>query len=353
MPVQPVTARLPSLDDVLAELHVVQVPLRVRFRGLDVREVALLRGPAGWGEFGAFTEYDDVEASWWLASAIEAAWTGWPQPLRRRVHVNATVPAVGADRVEDVLGGFDGCTTAKVKVAERGQGLADDVARVEQVRSVMGPDAAIRVDANGGWSVPQAIEALAELAPIGLQYAEQPCADLSALAALRLELRDRGIVVRIAADESIRKATDPFAAAASGAIDVAVLKVPTLGGVARTLAVAAVLAERHGVDVVVSSALDTSVGMAAGVAAAAALPSLDLACGLGTVGLLAADVSRIPLLPDGGTLPVGAVEADPVLLAELATPADRYAWWAERISRCHDVLVQRAAHQANDPVTQR
>ena len=350
---QPVTADLPSLADVLAELHVVQVPLRVRFRGLDVREVALLRGPVGWGEFGAFAEYDDAEASWWLASALEAGWTGWPQPVRPRVPVNATVPSVEADRVEEVLAEFDGCTTAKVKVAERGQALADDVARVERVRSVMGPDAKIRVDANGAWSVAEAIEALTAMAPVGLQYAEQPCADLSSLAAVRAGLRERGNGTRIAADESIRKATDPFEASASGAIDVAVLKVPPLGGVARTLAVARVLAERHDVDVVVSSALDTSVGMAAGVAAAAALPSLDLACGLGTVGLLAADVTGTPLLSDGGTLPVGAVDADPALLAELAAPLDRYAWWTERIRRCHGALAARATQQANDPVTQR
>ncbi len=339
----PTAHHLPPLQDVLAGLHVVSVPLRVRFRGLDAREVALVRGPVGWGEFGAFAEYDDAESAWWLASAVEAAWTGWPAAVRERVPVNATVPAVPADGVEQVLSGFDGCTTAKVKVAERGQALADDVARVRQVRSLMGSDAAIRVDANGAWSVAEAVEALTALAPFGLEYAEQPCRDLAGLEELRAVLRSRGIDVPIAADESIRKAADPFEVAASGAVDVAVLKVPPLGGVARTLAVAEVLADRHDVSVVVSSALDTSVGMAAGVAAAAALPDLARACGLGTVSLLAADVTRTSLLPAGGSLPVGPVDADPDLLAELAAPPDRVDWWTQRVTRCHAVLSLEAA----------
>ncbi len=329
---------LPPLQDVLVGLRVVRVPLRVRFRGLEVREVALLRGPAGWGEFGAFTEYDDDESAWWLASALEAAWTGWPPAVRDTVPVNATVPAVPADRVADVLSGFDGCTTVKVKVAERGQGLADDLARVRRVRELMGPEAAIRVDANGAWGLAEAVEALTALSTSGLQYAEQPCAELGDLERLRTELRRREVDVPIAADESIRKASDPFRVAASGAVDVAVLKVPPLGGVARMLSVAAVLAERHDVSVVVSSALDTSVGMAAGVAAAAALPGLELACGLGTVGLLERDVTSDPLLPVRGSLPVRAVEPDARMLERLAAPPERFDWWARRVERCHAVL---------------
>ena len=332
---------LPPLEELRASARVVALPMRVRFRGTRVREVLLLHGPAGWGEFGAFGEYADDEASWWLASAIEAAWSGWPEPLRHSVTVNATVPAIAPGRVAGVLEAFPGCTTAKVKVAEAGQTPADDVARVAEVRALLGPSAAIRVDANGAWDVGTALAALTALARHGLEYAEQPCATLEEMRELRRRLAAARVDVPLAADESIRKADDPFAVAASGAVEVAVVKVPPLGGVRRTLAVADRLRGEHGLVVVVSSALDSGVGMAAGLAAAAALPDEPPACGLATAGLLARDVVRPPLVPERGRLPVGARTPDPAALADLAVPADRRTWWLDRLARCHAVLERR------------
>ncbi len=261
--------------------------MRVPFRGITTREVALLEGPCGWGEFGPFPEYEPAEAARWLGAAVEAAWVGWPEALRASVPVNATVPAVGPERVAEVLARFPGCTTAKVKVAERGQSVDDDVARVAEVRAVMGSGARVRVDANGAWSVDEAVAALGRLAPHDLEYAEQPCASVEELRDLRIALARRGIDVPVAADESIRRAEDPVRVRELEAADVVVVKVAPLGGVAAALRVV----EACGLPAVVSSALDTSVGIAAGVALAAALPTLDHACGLGTVALLEGDVA--------------------------------------------------------------
>jgi O-succinylbenzoate synthase len=326
----------PSADEIRAGLHVVRVPMRVPFRGVSVREAVLLRGPAGWGEFAPFPEYGDAESARWLAAAVEAAWTGWPPPRRAEIPVNATVPAVAAGEVPDVLARFPGCTTVKVKVAQAGQVQADDVARVAAVRAVLGPSGRIRVDANAAWSVTEAVGTLTALLPYGLEYAEQPCATLPELAALRREL---GGAVPIAADESVRNASDPARVALAGAADLVVLKVAPMGGVAAALRVAA----GCGLPVVVSSALDTSVGIAAGLALAAALPELPYACGLGTVGLMAADVAATPLVPRRGMLPVGPVTPDPGRLAELAAPPDVHAWWESRLLRCLDRLRAEAA----------
>ena len=266
-----ILALLPAVDGLLAGAAVVVLPMTVRFRGLLEREALLVRGPAGWAEFSPFAEYDDDEAATWLACAVETAWSGHPAPLRGRVEVNATVPAVAPDAVPGVLAAFPGCTTAKVKVAERGQHLADDLARVAAVHEVLGPGGSVRVDANGGWSVPQALAALTALADAGpLQYAEQPCASVAELSDLRAQMARAGTVVPVAADESVRRAEDPLAVARAGAADLAVLKVAPLGGVRALLALAARLEDEHGMGVVVSSALETTVGIGAGLAAAAA-----------------------------------------------------------------------------------
>ena len=325
---------VPPLCDLLDSLRVVAIPLRVPFRGVTTREVALVEGPAGWGEFGPFREYPPPEASRWLAAAVETAWETWPDAVRGSVPVNATVPAVGADRVAGVLARFPGCTTAKVKVAERGQVLADDVARVAAVREVLGGGGRVRVDANGAWSVDDALDALQRLAAHDLEYAEQPCATVEELRDLRIALARRRIDVPIAADESIRKAEDPLRVRDLEAADVVVVKVAPLGGVRAALGVV----ERCGLPAVVSSALDTSVGIASGVALAAALPTLDHACGLGTVALLEGDVTRQPLVPQGGALAVGRVAVDAALLDRWAATADRVAWWADRIAACHPLL---------------
>lgn len=320
----------PSLDDLLGTLRVVAVPMRVRFRGVTEREVALIEGPAGWGEFGPFLEYEPPEASRWLDAAVEAAWVGWPAPLRESVPVNATVPAVAPDAVPGVLQRFQGATTAKVKVAERGQTTDDDVCRVAAVRDAMGPSARVRVDANGAWDVDTATKALRRLAVHDIEYAEQPCATVEELRDLRIALARNRIDVPVAADESIRKAEDPMRVRDLDAADLIVIKAAPLGGVRRALDIVA----ECGLPAVVSSALDTSVGMAAGVALAAALPRLDHACGLGTVALLDGDVTTQSLTPVDGALAVRRVVAEPDLLDRWAAGPDRVQWWRRRVEAC-------------------
>jgi o-succinylbenzoate synthase len=313
----------PALDDILERVHVVALPMRVRFRGITTRELALIDGPAGWGEFGAFLEYGDAEAAHWLAAAVDSAYRPPPAPLRDRVDVNATVPAVDAAQVPEILARFPGARTAKVKVAEPGQTLDDDVARVDAVRALV---PTVRVDANGAWTVDEATAAAKALGP--LEYLEQPCATVDELAELR-----RRVDVPVAADESIRKAGDPLAVVRAGAADIAVLKVAPLGGVSTLLAIA----EQIDIPVVVSSALDSAVGIAIGLAAAAALPVLDHACGLGTGRLFVDDVAE-PVAPADGYLPVGPVRPDPARLQALAAPPQRRQWWIDRIRACYPLL---------------
>ena len=319
----------------LSEVHVVSLPMRMAFRGVLHREALLLRGPAGWGEFAPFLEYDDVEAASWLAGALEATQVGWPAPVRDEVPVNATVPAVPAADVPAVLARFPGCTTAKVKVAQAGQALRDDVDRVAAVRDVLGRDGRVRVDANGAWSLSDARWAVAALDAFDLEYVEQPCASVEDLALLRVALARAGIDVLVAADESVRKAEDPLRVARAGAADVLVLKAAPLRGVRPALA----LAQECGLPVVVSSALVTSVGIAAGVALAAALPDLPYACGLATTRLLAADVVTDSLDGRGGVLRPRQAEPDPALLERHAASPERQDWWLARLARCTELLA--------------
>ena len=313
----------PALDDILDRVHVVALPMRVRFRGITTRELALIDGPAGWGEFGAFLEYGDAEAAHWLAAALDSAYRTPPRPRRDRIDVNATVPAVDAAQVPEILARFPGARTAKVKVAEPGQTLDDDVARVEAVRALV---PTVRVDANGAWTVDEATAAAAVLGP--LEYLEQPCATVEELAELR-----RRVDVPVAADESIRKAGDPLAVVRAGAADIAVLKVAPLGGISAMLKIAAQI----DIPIVVSSALDSAVGIAVGLAAAAALPNLDHACGLGTGRLFAEDITE-PVAPIDGYLPVGPVIPDPARLQALAAAPQRRQWWIDRIRACYPLL---------------
>jgi o-succinylbenzoate synthase len=326
---------LPSLTDLLATARVVDLPLRSRFRGIDSREALLLEGPQGFTEFSPFTEYDDAEAAHWLAAAIDFGWRQAPPALRDSITVNATLPAVAPDRVDAVLDAFGGCRTVKVKVAEPGQTLADDVARVRAVRERLGAAGRIRVDANGGWNVDEAERAAHELSPFDLEYLEQPCASVPELAELRARLHDWDLP--IAADESVRKAADPLLVAREGAADLLVVKAAPLGGIAAALRIVAA----SGIPAVVSSALDTSVGLAMGARLAAALPDLDFDCGLGTAALLAADVAAHPLQPREGRIPVDRVDADPDLLERWAAPPERREWWLARLERCRDVLDSR------------
>ena len=310
----------PSLPELLATLRAFAIPMRTKFRGTIVREGALIEGPAGWGEFSPFPEYGPRECARWLACALEAAADGWPAPARDRVGVNVTVPAVPPQQAREIVAA-SGCRTAKVKVAEPGQSGAEDIARVEAVRQAIGPDGRVRVDANGAWDVDRAETMLGALSAFGLEYAEQPCASLAELAELR-----RRVDVPVAADESIRRAEDPLAVRAAGAADIVVLKAQPLGGVRAALQIA----ETCGLPVVVSSAVESSVGLAAGVALAAALPELRYDCGLATLSLLAGDVTAAPLAEQNGMLPVRAVVADPAQLSAWA--ADPAPWRARMLA---------------------
>ncbi|MCU0113775.1 MULTISPECIES: o-succinylbenzoate synthase [Curtobacterium] len=327
---------LPDLAELLADAHVVALPMRVRFRGITTREAVVLRGPAGWTEFSPFVEYDDAEAAAWLRATVDFGWTDH-EPAADSVPVNATVPAIAADDVADLLARYPGCATAKVKVAEPGTTVDDDVARVAAVRRVMGSDASVRVDANGLWSVAQAAAALERLAPFDLQYAEQPCATVPELAELRTRIA--GLGVRIAADESVRKASDPLAVARAGAADVLVVKAQPLGGIT---AAGAVIADA-GLPCVVSSALDTSVGLGMGAFLAAAAMTLGYAAGLGTAAMFAGDVTAEPLLPVDGRVPVRRVDVAAEMVERYAASPERTAWWRERVARVHTVLAAAAA----------
>ena len=316
----------PELSDVLDRLHVVALPMRVRFRGITTREIALIDGPAGWGEFGAFPEYGPPEAAHWLAAGLDAAYRPLPPVRHTSIPINATVPAVPAAAVADVLARFPGARTAKVKVAEPGQSLADDVARVTAVRALV---PTVRVDANGGWSVDEAVTAARALTADGpLEYLEQPCATVPELAEVR-----RRVQVPVAADESIRKAEDPLYVVRSRAADIAVLKVAPLGGVRAMLAVA----EQIDIPIVVSSALDSAVGIGIGLVAAGCLPSLPHACGLGTGGLFVDDIAET-VAPVDGELPAAAVVPDPARVAALAAAPERARWWVDRIRDCWPLL---------------
>ena len=329
------------------------LPLSRRFRGTELREGVLLRVGDGWGEWAPFPEYDDATAARWLEGALEAARGDWPDTYRDSVEVNAIVPALGPEEaarlVVDAVT-LDGCTTVKVKVAEPGQSFDDDVARLAAVRAALddcgapAPVGRIRVDVNGAWTVDDAVERLPVLDDIaeGLEYAEQPCATLEEMASLREQTR-----VRLAVDEGARLAArgsghprDPghaeLAERVRAAGDVLVLKATPMGGVRRSLAVA----DAVGLPVTVSGALDSTVGLSAGLALAAALPDPPYACGFGTGRLLGADLSRTTALPRDGRLSVVRHAPDPARLAEARARLDdaRAQWWLDRLARCLDEL---------------
>lgn len=305
-------------------LHPVRVALRHRFRGVDHRDAVLIEGTAGWGEFSPFPEYSNQVAAVWLAAALEAADAGWPSPIRDRVPVNVTVPAVGPALAADIVR-VSGCSTAKVKVAEPNQTFADDLARVDAVRDALGGAGRIRLDANGSWTLPQAVTRLTELATFGLEYCEQPVAGLDEMKELR-----RRVDVPLAADESVRSGSS--AEALRESVDVVVLKVQPMGGVAASLA----FAEALDLPVVVSSALETSIGIGAGLALAAALPNLPYACGLATVLLLQTDVVDDPLLPVDGFIELRHSPPNRASLTELRSPLSTEL--LERVDAAYEVL---------------
>jgi len=337
-----------------AEIASVAVPFRVRlnraFRGVEHREGLLLCGPSGWGEWAPFPEYDDWEAARWLAAAVESAWGTWAAPIRDQVAVNVVVPAMAADDVASYVtdaAAQTGATTYKVKVGGAGSALADDLARVATVRAALSEagvrDPLIRLDANGGWTVPEARRAArmfsAEFGTV-LDYLEQPCRTTTELAELRYRLVDDEVPVRIAVDEGLRRARDLFAddlaTSLRAAGDVLIVKVAPVGGVSRALA----LIEEIGLPVVVSGEMNTSVGLCAGLALAGAVPDLAGACGLGTGLLLADDVSATTLIPRQGRMALTRRLPDEHALGRAADAlgAEGAMWWRERLARCARLL---------------
>ena len=306
-------------QQLLDTLRVIALPMKTKFRGITVREVALIKGPHGWGEFSPFLEYDDAESASWLASAIEAATTPKPKLYRTSVAINGTIPALNepAD-LKRVVDSFPGVSSFKVKV---GNDLAKDLARVNVIRNLQ-PQAKIRIDVNGLWSVDQAEAFLSAVGDI--EYVEQPCATIEELR----ELKSR-TSVKIVGDEVLRKAADPFAIDFTGAIDYLMLKVQPLGGIKRAHA----LAEHHNLPVVVSSALESAIGINYGLTLAASFETMNFNCGLGTGSLLAADVAHLPIV-DGK---IEITEFEPQL-AGLDVASDRIEWWKNRIMRTAELL---------------
>ncbi|MFM6980538.1 MAG: o-succinylbenzoate synthase [Micrococcales bacterium] len=315
----------PTLADLKATARVIELPLATKFRGLTRREMLVFEGPQGWAEWSPFVEYEPVEASVWLASAIDFAYSVQPNALRKTIQVNATLPAVAPGEVESVLARFGEFSTVKVKVGEPGQNILDDLARLIRVR-IAYPEAKIRIDANGVFTVEQALALIESLdkAHIELEYFEQPCASIGELAELKVKLVGH---VKIAADESVRKASDPIAVAQANAADLLVLKASPLGGVRRALAIA----EQAQLPVVVSSALESSLGISQGLHLAAALPNLEYACGLATLSLFAADLVEASLKPEGGQIEVQRVAPSPKLLDTYQADEAVTEWWLERL----------------------
>jgi O-succinylbenzoate synthase len=320
----------PALTDLLASARVVSLPLRTKFRGVVDREVMLFEGPNGWAEWSPFLEYPDEEAAVWLSAAIEFAYGSMSTLHRDRIAVNATLPAVAPDQVATVLARFGSFSTVKIKVAEPGQTPGQDVDRIMEVRKLY-PEAKIRLDANGGWSPELSFSFIKALAGQGieLEYLEQPCKTIDELARLRQMIAESSFNVPIAADESVRKASDPMAVVEAEAADILVLKAAPLGGVSRALEIA----RGAGLPVVVSSALDSSVGISMGAHLAAALPDLRFDCGLATASLLAGDVTREPLLPVDGFIDVRRVEIDQQKLDIFEAEDHRIDWWVDRLDR--------------------
>ena len=324
-----------SLNSLLETAKVVSLPLRQKFRGVTHREMLIFEGNNGFAEWSPFLEYEPEEAAVWLSAAIEWADGSLPDIQREYVTVNATLPAVTPQAVADSLEAFGAFETVKIKVAEPGQDLNDDLQRIWQVRRLH-PRAKIRLDANGGWSVAQAVALAGAMVENGvpIEYLEQPCASIGELAELRVIFARNGFSIKVAADESVRKVDDPQAVVLAGAADILVLKAAPLGGVNRAMQIAA----ESGLACAVSSALESSVGLAMGLHLAASLPDFGLAAGLGTAALLAADVTEKPLLPVDGELVVRRPYPSPRLLAEHAASPERRDWWLDRLAACHALL---------------
>lgn len=316
-----------ALEDL--ELYPVRIPLRQRFRRVDHREAVLLRGPTGWGEFSPFPDYPPEVTTRWLAAALELACGDIPDPVRDVIPVNVTVPAVDPDTAAALVL-ESGATTAKVKIGDPGHDEEDDLDRVRAVREALGPEGSVRVDVNAAWDLDTAVSRLERLSELDLQYAEQPVATLAEMKALREQ-----VSVPLAADELVRQSPHPLRVIEEGAADFLILKVQPMGGVARVLD----LATRSSIPVVISSALETSVGMYGGLLAASLLPELRYACGLGTVALMEGDPTHEPLVPRDGYLEVRRPEPDPELLRRWRPDRQRGAEMLRRLRAAGEVLT--------------
>lgn len=313
------------------DIAILALPLRTRFRQIQSREIAIFRGQR-WAEFSPFVEYGDEEASQWLRAAL--SWANDPLPAlsRTSINVNATLPAVSLEQIPSILSSFGRFNTVKIKVAETRE-LSEDLARVRRVRELF-PDVKIRLDANGALDVESALFMASQLRTIGLEYFEQPVATIPELKQLRQLLAGNEINLKIAADESIRRAQDPLRVAQEEAADIAVIKVQPLGGIDRALTIA----RESGLEIVVSSALESSIGISQGLHLAGALPELKYDCGLATAALLAADVTKNPLLPFDGSIAIREIEPEQELIDKYAVGEERRQWWLERIDRCLQLL---------------
>ena len=313
-----------TLEEALASLRVLALPMRTTFRSLDIRETALFKGENGWGEFAPFVEYSDQESLQWLESAIEAADKALSPALRESIPINATVPASNDEaEIEQILSWYPGVDTAKIKV---GTGIKEDLARIAAVRKHL-PKANVRIDVNGSWSVKEALSNIIAIYQVTgdlLEYVEQPVASLDELKQLK---EGMSVDVKIAGDEVLRKAKDPFAISLDGAIDILMLKVSPLGGIKRAMD----LASHHKLPVVISSALESAIGISYGLALAARVPNLDYACGLGTSALFNQDVSDIPIVNGAIKATNYPIDLDRVERYELK--GERLEWWRNRISR--------------------
>lgn len=316
----------------ITDISILSLPMRSKFRSISTREIAIFKG-VRWSEFSPFVEYPDAEAATWLRAALSWANDPLPSLERTTIPTNATLPAVAPEQVAEVLDSFGNFRSVKIKVGETGQSRAEDVARIRKVFELY-PGVTVRLDANGALSPAESLAMCEELQGTSIEYFEQPVATIEAMRELRLELAKRGIEIKIAADELIRRATDPYLVAKEDAADIAVLKVQPLGGIEPSLKIA----KEIGIDCVVSSAIESSIGLSHGLYLAGALPNLKYDCGLATASLLAGDVTHRSLVAIDGEIKIRDVEPDSDLIEKYSVSKERANWWFRRIERCFSLL---------------
>lgn len=306
-----------AINEILNSLHIVKLELKVPFRGVNFREVAIFKGPRGFAEFSPFLEYEADEAWRWLACAIEAGFSDLPVPKDSfEVPINATLPALNdRNEIAQILALYPGAKTVKIKVTNS---LAENLQRISLVKEAY-PDMKIRIDVNGSWNVDEAITHLRAISEIAdIEYVEQPVTTREEL----LELKGK-ISTPIAVDELIRKARDPLNLDLTGVADFIILKVAPLGGIEKSLQIA----KRYELPVVVSSALESAVGISYGAQLARALPNYQRDSGLATGVLFQSDLIRYPV--DQGKITISADQ--PSNLLNFAVDENRRKWWENRI----------------------